>query len=208
MSDKGIDTLNFYERSKHIMEMLDADFPARATIGEKMWMWSTAENLPRGSVWIEIGTFEGWSAKIVATANPCVHVLTIDPKNTSRRRKLARVFGDAKNIHPITAMSVCGHDGDTTIRHVRKRLEEIGAVSSFVDVVYIDGDHSVDGATADMTHYAKIVKPGGLLAGHDYNWIRRRMRRRSSRTTKAVTDWFAREGRTIHNTERVWWAVI
>ena len=198
-----IETRDFYVRSRSIVGELEAKYPARATIGEKMWMWSTAENLPAGSIWVEIGTYRGWSAKIVADANPNILVITIDPENTNRANALAKVWRGATNIVPITAMSVCGADGNDTIRAVVDYIAHRDA-----DVVYIDGDHSVEGVTADIEHYEEIVKTGGILSGHDYNWIRKRMRRRSSRTTTAVTSWFEKNDRTIHNTERIWWAVM
>lgn len=36
------------------------------------------------------------------------------------------------------------------------------------DMVYIDADHSYDAVRFDILHYAPLVKPGGLLCGHDY----------------------------------------
>lgn len=35
------------------------------------------------------------------------------------------------------------------------------------DMVYIDGDHSFEGVTADLEIWWNRVVPGGLLAGHD-----------------------------------------
>ena len=39
---------------------------------------------------------------------------------------------------------------------------------NFLDLVYIDGDHSKEAVAADLKHWSKKVKPGGFLAGHDY----------------------------------------
>ena len=38
-----------------------------------------------------------------------------------------------------------------------------------VDFVFIDGDHSLAGAKADMKLFYPMVRPGGLFSGHDYN---------------------------------------
>ncbi|MCC6809954.1 MAG: class I SAM-dependent methyltransferase [Deltaproteobacteria bacterium] len=38
-----------------------------------------------------------------------------------------------------------------------------------LDFVYIDGDHSYNGVTADLKAWWPLVKPGGIIAGHD--WI-------------------------------------
>ena len=37
-----------------------------------------------------------------------------------------------------------------------------------VDFVYIDADHSEASVTADLEAWAPLVRPGGILAGHDY----------------------------------------
>ena len=37
------------------------------------------------------------------------------------------------------------------------------------DFIFIDGDHSYEGAKKDMQNYCKLVRPGGIFAGHDYN---------------------------------------
>jgi hypothetical protein len=37
-----------------------------------------------------------------------------------------------------------------------------------VDFVWIDGDHSEEGIIKDLDNYEKLVKPGGILGGHDF----------------------------------------
>jgi Methyltransferase domain len=37
-----------------------------------------------------------------------------------------------------------------------------------LDFVYIDGDHSFDGAMLDMIYWTPKVRLGGIVAGHDY----------------------------------------
>ena len=36
-----------------------------------------------------------------------------------------------------------------------------------IDVLFIDGDHSYDGVRQDFETYARLVRPGGLIAFHD-----------------------------------------
>jgi predicted O-methyltransferase YrrM len=40
--------------------------------------------------------------------------------------------------------------------------------SSSLDFVFIDGDHSCAAVLADIAAWLPKIKPGGLLAGHDY----------------------------------------
>ena len=37
-----------------------------------------------------------------------------------------------------------------------------------VDFAFIDADHAFEGCVNDIEAYRSIVKPGGILAGHDY----------------------------------------
>jgi len=38
------------------------------------------------------------------------------------------------------------------------------------DYIYLDGDHLPDGFNLDMSLWPERVAPGGILAGHDYNF--------------------------------------
>jgi predicted O-methyltransferase YrrM len=38
-----------------------------------------------------------------------------------------------------------------------------------VDMLFIDGDHSLDGVTADVDDYGKLVRSGGWIVFHDIN---------------------------------------
>lgn len=46
---------------------------------------------------------------------------------------------------------------------------ETGFNEKSMDFIFIDGDHSYEGAKWDMVNYYKFIRPGGLFAGHDYN---------------------------------------
>ncbi len=58
----------------------------------------------------------------------------------------------------------------TRCKIIRKTSME--AVSDFhdksLDFVYIDGDHEFKIVTEDIREWSKKVKPGGIIAGHDY----------------------------------------
>ena len=42
-----------------------------------------------------------------------------------------------------------------------------------LDLLFIDGDHSIDGAEYDYTHYANKLKKGGYLIFDDYDPARK-----------------------------------
>jgi len=57
------------------------------------------------------------------------------------------------------------------LKHIRK--SSINAVNEFenssLDFVFLDGDHSYDSVTTDISIWLPKIKPGGILAGHDYH---------------------------------------
>ena len=52
--------------------------------------------------------------------------------------------------------------------------ESIGASTQFddasIDAIYIDGDHRYEAVKNDIKAWLPKVKPGGIVAGHDYGW--------------------------------------
>jgi predicted O-methyltransferase YrrM len=76
-------------------------------------------------------------------------------------------------------------------------LQQLGPAS--VDMVFIDGDHSALGMNEDLDGYLPLLKPGGMLCGHDYN---NQIRHRGVRE---VVD-RRYPGRALHAT--IWWVRV
>lgn len=58
--------------------------------------------------------------------------------------------------------------GDSHTHAVQETVfAELGGESA--DLLFIDGDHSLAGVTADYEDYKRFVRPGGLIAFHDIN---------------------------------------
>lgn len=60
-------------------------------------------------------------------------------------------------------------------RHVEvMRMASVDAASVFAgrlaDLVMLDGDHSYDGVRADLSAWLPRMRPGGVVAGDDWNW--------------------------------------
>jgi hypothetical protein len=68
------------------------------------------------------------------------------------------------------AMDVRARHGSDRIRVLR--MDSVAAAAEFSDkslpFVYLDGDHSYDGLRRDFAAWWPKVKPGGVIAGHDY----------------------------------------
>ena len=92
------------------------------------------------------------------------------------------------------------------------RMLSTEAASKFeeesIDFIYIDARHDYCGVKEDLEHYWPILKPGGIMAGHDYNtnieigsnqdWGLCRDGTRNEMAVKgAVNDFFVPKGLTI-----------
>jgi predicted O-methyltransferase YrrM len=102
---------------------------------------------------LEVGRFNGGSAFVMSCANPRVPIHSIDiaPQNDGLLRKMFEQHGVGKNVHLIV--------GDS--QHTR--YDQIKSA----DLVFIDGDHSYAGCTADIVNWFDIVTPGGHVLFHD-----------------------------------------
>jgi cephalosporin hydroxylase len=66
-------------------------------------------------------------------------------------------------LHPHGATVLEGDSHDpATLRRLKDQL-----VGRPVDVLFIDGDHSYEGASRDFEMYTPLVRPGGLVLVHD-----------------------------------------
>lgn len=67
---------------------------------------------------------------------------------------------------PGSACKVTLLQGDSHSARFRERI--IGTLEGrHVDFLFIDGDHTREGALADFESYSPLVRPGGLVAFHD-----------------------------------------
>jgi predicted O-methyltransferase YrrM len=56
--------------------------------------------------------------------------------------------------------------GDSHLPSTKERVEA-ALHGRLFDVLFIDGDHSLEGVSEDFEMYASFVRPGGLIAFHD-----------------------------------------
>ena len=116
---------------------------------------------------LEIGTLNGGTLYLwTKAASPNATIISIDLPGgpfgggyLRWRVPFYKSFGSAcQKIYLIRADS----HSETTLRRVERIL---GGCK--VDFLFIDGDHSYEGVKSDFQMYAKLVKPGGIVAFHD-----------------------------------------
>jgi hypothetical protein len=124
--------------------------------------------LPPGGVGAELGVDQGeFTETILRVARP-QHLFLVDSWATRR-------YNDdkARRVQDRFATQIAA--GQVSI-HRGLSLE---AVSRFddasLDWIYIDSSHAYGVTAAELRAYAPKLKPGGIMAGHDYsmgNWVK------------------------------------
>jgi predicted O-methyltransferase YrrM len=127
----------------------------------------TTQNLGEFII-VEIGSYTGQSttmfadeAKLVISVDPFMN--DYDDKDDACHAAdiPTEVYSKfLENILPYKNISHIRMTSDDAI----KTLENLK-----VDLVYIDGVHTYDQVKKDIENYRKILKPGGLMCGHDYS---------------------------------------
>lgn len=125
-----------------------------------------ARLLPPNPVVVNIGAGAGTSGLALLESRPDLYLITIDIQKESspfgclageeEQLKLAGLWGERnRQIH-----------GDS--KDVGRRWFSIAYDGRQVDMVFIDGDHSYEGAKGDIEAWLPLIKPGGIMAVHDY----------------------------------------
>jgi cephalosporin hydroxylase len=109
---------------------------------------------------LEIGTAKGgtlliWSS--IATDR----VITCDISDMSVQADLYMSLPPPGSTCKVELLT-----GDSHSPEFKMRIAE-ALGNEKVDFLFIDGDHTIEGVTADYENYREFVRPGGIIAFHD-----------------------------------------
>jgi predicted O-methyltransferase YrrM len=128
---------------------------------------------------IEVGAWMGRSTTVLSGATSGI-VWAVDhwqgtPTDADQHAKLY-----AAKLDQVDVYGTFRHNMRHQIQRKKVRVVRLGSVEAAAmlfakygaafDFVFIDADHSYEGCRADIAAYLPLLKPGGLLAGHDYHW--------------------------------------
>jgi predicted O-methyltransferase YrrM len=117
-----------------------------------------ASRLLPGQTYFETGTYNGCSAMIAALSSPPgVQVWTID--NADRINAALYV------LHILKLCTRCGVHRD--VRFFPLASEEMPWAGEAIDMLFIDGGHSLEAVNFDVTRWTPFVPSGGIVAFHD-----------------------------------------
>ena len=150
-----------------------------ASLKNKQARVEFVKKLPRNAVAAEVGVLRGgFSEMILEHATPKeFHMVdcwkhqtgnyVADPSNLKQHemdemyREVCEKFNDYENKNGVVA--------DVHIHREFSRDAVKIFDDHYFDWVYIDADHTYDAACMDLKWWWPKVKPGGVLAGHDYH---------------------------------------
>ena len=158
--------LREHEKTRPLWQMIDQELLEDARLVSDVFV--LLDRMPRGSVVAEIGVATGGLSGAVSEAHEPEEAL---PGRSVGRRGRAGLL--RAQLHRIRARMKQQIEDEVV---VLKRGYSYDVLPTFpsnhFDWVYVDGAHDYEGVRRDLQDCYEIVKPGGLIAGHDYiRWV-------------------------------------
>jgi len=133
-------------------------------VEEVLELQRLAQTLAPNPTVINIGAGAGTSGLAFCESRPDLRLVTVDIQH------LSSPYGCL--VGEETVLRDSGYWGDQ-VEQILGDSKSIGQEwlgrGGPVDMVFIDGDHSYEGCKGDIEAWLPNLKPGGLLAIHDYN---------------------------------------
>lgn len=139
---------------------------------EAIGLFSFARKLKHNCVVVEIGSWKGKSTFCLAKGLINGKLYAIDPFNAEGEQGTKEIYEQTKGeIELIDQFK----ETMTRFRLINKIVVLQGYSSQFIvnfkeiDLLFIDGDHSIEGCKYDFSSYSPKIKKGGYIAFHDYD---------------------------------------
>jgi hypothetical protein len=138
--------------------------------GQARRLFERATGVPPDGRIVEIGSYRGRSAIVLANAAAGAEVVAIDPHAGNDRGPQeihgSAAEGEADNRAFVANLTRAGVAD--RVRHVRLPSQDaLGSVEGPIDLLYVDGAHRVGPATDDIRRWGARVRPGGTMLVHD-----------------------------------------
>jgi SAM-dependent methyltransferase len=134
-------------------------------------LWDAARAVPPGGRIVEIGSYRGRSAIVLArAAAPGSEVVAIDPHAGNDRgpQEIEGYASEAESDHAAFLGNLEGAGVRDRVRHVRLPSERAHPeVTGDIALLYVDGAHRYGPARNDIRDWGARVAPGGTLLIHD-----------------------------------------
>jgi hypothetical protein len=159
---------------KHVL--IDTDIPGWSSRNELALLGSLASRVPNNGTIVELGSFAGRTAAILAKNAPHAKVYCIDPWGYFDLRmvpedSLVFMSGNLSSFHP-------GELYEVFLRNVQDcpNIIPLRGLSTDVewkdqapiDLLFVDADHDTDPLFNDLRTWWPRMHPDGSVVGHDW----------------------------------------
>lgn len=156
------------------VEELQRLFPigqAPTALDGMLWLHEQAKEIGSGGFIVEVGTWCGWSAAVMALGGPTVLCIDTFTMSDTYIQEMAAVLRnrEAPNLRSGTLDLFARRIADAGLggRVVAVKAKSVEAAQAMAtevaDLVFLDADHTLEAVRADLLAWVPIVKPGGLL---------------------------------------------
>src|SRR6266498_2909412 len=134
------------------------------TEGQARRLWERAREVTDSGRIVEIGSFRGRSAIVLArAAAPGVEVVAIDPHAGTDRgpQEITTTVDQGEQDHQVFLANLARAGVDDRVCYLRQPSSAAGAdVAGPIALLYVDGAHRFAPARADLRHWGARVAPG------------------------------------------------
>lgn len=139
--------------------------------GQARILWDRARTLRPGATVVEIGSYQGRSTTVLATAvPPGTVVVAIDPHAGNDRgpQQWEGSPDEGEADHQAFKSNLAAAGIADRVRHVRRFSHDaLGEVEGGIDLLYVDGAHGYGPARDDLRTWGDRVALDGTLLVHD-----------------------------------------
>lgn len=115
---------------------------------------------------VEVGTDQGWFAAEFLEKWDGYQLYCVDPyapyPEMDRDRSPDLMFAVSRLTRFLPRVRIIRMDSTAAAKHLGPLLPQLG-------FVYIDADHREESVKRDIETWWPLVRPGGVLAGHDFD---------------------------------------
>ena len=139
--------------------------------GQAKRLWDAARRVPPGGLVVEIGSFRGRSAIVMASAlADGARLIAIDPHAGGDRgpQEIAPEAERGEADRAAFGANLRAAGVEDRVAHVRLMSSDAhDAVTDPIDMLYVDGAHRFGPARDDIVRWGARVRDGGTMLVHD-----------------------------------------
>lgn len=142
------------------------------TDNEALGLYLLAGKVEKNGVVVEIGSWKGKSTFCLAKGLKSGKVFAIDPFNAEGEEDSKRTYDQLRGEIPLFDQfmnTLKTYSLDSKIQPLKGYSNQFIKSFSRIDLLFIDGDHSIKGCDFDFVSYSPLVKKGGFIAFHDFD---------------------------------------